>query len=237
VAWANRLWRPYVADRIAELAAAGVRRVVLLPLAQHSAHVYAEGARAAAAAHGVELVAAPNWGRRADLRAAFATRILRSLRESPAPDQTALILTAHSLPKSVVEAGDPYEREVRAAAQEIAGAVAERGVRPERVVVAFQSQGMAGAGGRPVAWLGPDLKSALDEAQRGGDRHVVVAPIGFLADHVEILYDLDVEARALAAARGLSFARAASLNADDDFVDVLARLVEELASGAAGAPS
>jgi ferrochelatase len=233
VAWANRLWRPYVADRIAELAASGVRRLVLLPLAQHSAQVYAEGARGAAAAHGLEMIAAANWGRRADLCAAFATRILRSLRESPAPERTALILTAHSLPKSVVDAGDPYEREVRAAAQAIAAAVVERGGRTSRVVVAFQSQGMAS--GRPIAWLGPDLPSALDEVQRGGDRHVVVAPHGFLADHVEILYDLDVEARALAAARGLSFARAESLNADDDFVEVLARLVEELVSG--GGPS
>jgi ferrochelatase len=185
----------------------------------------------------MEMIAAPNWGRRADLCAAFATRILRSLRESPVPERTALVLTAHSLPRSVVDAGDPYEREVRAAAEAIAAAVAEQGGRVARVVVAFQSQGMAGAGGRPMPWLGPDLPSALDEVKLAGAGHVVIAPIGFLADHVEILYDLDIEARGLAAARGLSFGRAASLNADDDFVDVLARLVEELVSAAERPPA
>jgi ferrochelatase len=232
VAWANRLWEPYVKDRVAELAANGVRRVVLVPLAQHSAHVYAADARLAAAAHGVDVVAAPNWGRRADLCAAFASRVVRAL--EAAPGGTALVMTAHSLPKSVVEAGDPYESEVRAAAGVVAAAVAERGGCASRVLVAFQSQGMTGAGGRPIPWLGPDLAWALDEAKRQGDRHVVVAPIGFLADHVEILYDLDIEARAMAEARGLSLSRAASLNADDDFIEVLARLAEEIAPAGAG---
>jgi ferrochelatase len=232
VAWANRLWEPYVKDRIAELAANGIRRVVLVPLAQHSAHVYAADARSAAAAHGVDVVAAPNWGLRADLCAAFAGRVVRAL--EAAPEGTALVMTAHSLPKSVVDAGDPYETEVRAAAGAVAAAVAERGGRASRVLVAFQSQGMTGAGGRPIAWLRPDLAWALDEAERQGDRHVVVAPIGFLADHVEILYDLDIEARAMAEARGLSLSRAASLNADDDFIEVLVRLLDEIAPAVAG---
>jgi protoporphyrin/coproporphyrin ferrochelatase len=142
-------------------------------------------------------------------------------------------MTAHSLPQSVVDGGDPYERELRAAAATIAGDVAARSTAgPVRAQVAFQSQGMSGPGARPIAWLGPDLKTALDEARGQGASHVIFAPIGFLADHVEILYDLDVEARALAEQRGLSFARVPSLNADDDFVDVLAVLARELLASA-----
>jgi len=97
-------------------------------------------------------------------------------------------------------------------------------------LVAFQSPGMtgAGSGNSAVAWLGPDLMAALDDAKTHGDRHVVFAPIGFLADHVEILYDLDIEARHMAIDRGLSYARAPSLNADGDYVDVLARLARPL---------
>ena len=82
-----------------------------------------------------------------------------------------------------------------------------------------------------MPWLGPDLGAALDEAAAAGSKRVVFAPVGFLADHVEILYDLDIEARAMAAQRGLSYARTASLNADDDFIEVLARVARPLLAG------
>jgi len=79
-----------------------------------------------------------------------------------------------------------------------------------------------------VEWLGPDLRAVIDEAAARGDRRVVFAPIGFLADHVEILYDLDLEARAMATDRGLLYSRSPSLNADGDLIDVLARLARPL---------
>jgi ferrochelatase len=102
--------------------------------------------------------------------------------------------------------------------------------RNERFTLAFQSQGMTGVGPGvpPAPWLGPDLRATLDDASSRGDLHVVFAPIGFLADHVEILYDLDVEARAMALERGLSYARVPSLNADGDFIEVLARIARPL---------
>jgi ferrochelatase len=89
-----------------------------------------------------------------------------------------------------------------------------------------------GPGAAATAWLGPDLRTTLDDASSRGDGHVVFAPIGFLADHVEILYDLDVEARAMALERGLSYARVPSLNADSDFIDVLARIARPLLNDA-----
>ena len=220
VAWANRLWKPYVRDRLSELARDGVRRVVLVPLAQHSAHIYAADAAGSAREAGVELTSAPNWGQSEALCDAFASRIVSALGGAPLRD-AHVVMTAHSLPSAVIDAGDPYEREVRAAAAAIASRLAARLGEAPTVHVAFQSQGMTVPGQRPVAWLGPDLSTTLAAVAQAGAKRVVLAPIGFLADHVEILYDLDIEARAMAEARGLAFARAASLNASDDLIAVL----------------
>jgi ferrochelatase len=218
VAAANRLWRPFVRDVFADLVSRGVRRIVLAPLAQHSTHIYADDAKLAAAAAGVQLACVPAWGGRADLTTAFASRIVAAILTCPDAARTTLVMTAHSLPKAVIDAGDPYERDVRASAEAVVTAVRARVPQELQALVAFQSQGMSGPA---LEWLGPDLRATLDTARQQGATGVLFAPIGFLADHVEVLYDLDVEARAMAAERGLGYARAPSLNADDDLVEVL----------------
>jgi ferrochelatase len=228
VALANRLCAPLVRDVLRVLAAEGVGRAVVVPLAQHSAGVYAADAEAAAEGSGVEVVCAPGWGRSPALTQAFAARIVSTLSARPPGEAVAVVMTAHSLPRSVVDAGDPYEREVRGSFDDVAGQVAARVHPAPRCILAFQSQGMTGPGERPVEWLGPDLPAAIQQASEQGARHVVFAPIGFLADHVEVLYDLDVEARAMAVSRGLSYSRAASLNADRDLVEVLAAVASPL---------
>jgi ferrochelatase len=222
VALANRLWAPPVREVLASLAAEGVRRVAVVPLAQHSTHVYAADARSAAEGSGVEVRCAPVWGRTAGLSEAFAARIATEVRGLPSGDPVAVVMTAHSLPRAVIDAGDPYEDEVRGSFDDVAAILGVRVQPVPRMLLAFQSQGLTGPGERPVEWLGPDLPASVERAAQRGARHLVFAPIGFLADHVEVLYDLDVEARALAAARGLSYHRAASLNADEDLVEVLA---------------
>ena len=217
VAWSNRLWKPYVRDVLTHLAADGVAGVALVPLAQHSAHVYEEDARRNAEGTGVRLACAPGWGQTPELHAAFADRIRRVLGD---PTGTTVLLTAHSLPRVALDRGDPYEREVRASA----AAISQRLGGDVRTAVAFQSQGLGAAG----EWLGPDLRAARDDAAKRGDRRVVFAPIGFLADHVEILYDLDIEAAGMAGERGLAWVRAASLNDDDDLIEVLAAVARPL---------
>jgi ferrochelatase len=222
-AWANRLWRPYVRDVIGDIARTGVRRIAVVPLAQHSAHVYAADARRVAVT-GMRVECAPNWGKRGDLCAVYARRIVDALSGADL-DATTVLLTAHSLPRSVVDAGDPYEQEVRQAFDAITALVGEGVGRRVASAAAFQSQGFGpGPGGKPIEWLGPDLKTAIDAIAARGGRHVVFAPAGFLADHVETLYDIDVEAAAMAEAQGMTSARAALPNADDDFVDVLVDL-------------
>jgi ferrochelatase len=234
---ANRLFQPYPKEVLAELVAAapGLARIIIVPLAQHSAGVYGDAAREAAreAALDLEIVAAPNWGRTRELTDAYARAITKTLEEVPPGEQPTLLFTAHSLPKSVIDAGDPYETEFRVSAEAVAARIRE--LSPGGFVdhaIAFQSQGASpGPGGRPMAWLGPDLRSSLVGLAGRGVRSVVLAPIGFLADHVEIFYDLDIEARGWAEELGITLRRVASLNAGDGLVDALAAVVRSV-SGA-----
>jgi ferrochelatase len=229
VAWANRLWRPYVRDVLADLARQGTTRVALLPLAQYSTHVYEGDARPAAEQGRLELACAPNWGREPALCAAFAERIAAVLAGLDDLPRTTVVMTAHSLPRAVVERGDPYEDDVRRSTDEIASAVRRLAGRDVRCVVAYQSQALGAASdGESTAWLGPSVRNVLDGLHARADRQVVFAPVGFLADNVEILYDLDIEARAMAAERDLLYSRARSLNADDDLVGILAALARPL---------
>jgi ferrochelatase len=232
---ANRLFRPYPKDVLPELVALGRRRLLVVPLAQHSAPLYGESVKAAVTEAGLplEVLAAPNWGSTPELTEAFAASIVATLarvRETER-ERTTLLLTAHSLPVSIIEAGDRYEAEVRASAEAVAARVRE--LAPGRFVehgVAFQSQGMStGPGGRPMAWLGPDLRAQLAALAAQGRTQVVLAATGFLADHVEILYDLDIEAHTWADELKITLWRAPSLNAGDGLVDALAAVARRVA--------
>jgi ferrochelatase len=133
------------------------------------------------------------------------------------PGDAALVFTAHSLPKSVIDAGDPYADEFAKSADDLVRALHARGLSFAEHVVAFQSQGLSGG-----QWLGPDLHETLRALAKRGRKYVVVAPIGFLADHVEILYDLDIEAKAWADELGIVLVRSSSLDDADDLVMALA---------------
>jgi ferrochelatase len=219
VAACARLWHPYPKEVLAQLVADGVQRVVSLPLAPQSVHVYHATVREAAAAFpGLTLVEVPAWGDEPRLIDAFVETVDEALAQLPASDRASapVVLTAHSLPQRVIDAGDPYERDFRAMASRVADRVAARG---NPVHVAFQSQGATND-----VWLGPDLPTTFRALKDQGARHVVVAPIGFVADHVETLYDLDIEAKVLAESLGLGFARAAALNTRPAFIDALANV-------------
>lgn len=227
---ASRLAKPATKDVLRELIQGGATDVAVVALAQHSAGIYEASAREAAktlAAEGlpeVRIEAAKNWGHEPKLLAAYAAGIVQALKVIPEDrwPHTTLVLSAHSLPVAVVRSGDPYEAEVRTSAEGIVAAVKAQLPKAPKTVVCFQSQGMSsGPGGRPVEWLGPGLEPVLDEAKARGDSHVLVAPVGFLADHVEILYDIDIEATAWAEARGLTLSRTASLNASAPLLDAL----------------
>jgi ferrochelatase len=225
---ANRLARPMVDEVVEELVEAGVTRVVSVPLAQYSAHVYAEAVEAAAKRHGIAATCAKSWSQETALVEAYASAIGETIGRIADASRATVVLTAHSLPVAAIRAGDSYEQEFRAAAGAIAVRIAAGGASP-RTVVAFQSQGMStGPGGKPVEWLGPDLMTTIEACRARGDSDVVFAPVGFLADHVETLYDLDIEGAALAQARGLAWSRARSLDDSADLLEVLADVAREL---------
>jgi len=215
-AFAGRLWGPSPDAVIAQLTAAGVTRVVVLPLAQHSARLYVDAVRAVAEKRDpkIAVLGPDNWGQEAKLTAAFAASLTKAVAGVPGDlvPHTRVLLTAHSLPLAVVRSGDPYEQEVRTSAEAVTRAV---GPMPKHEVI-FQSQGMSGG-----EWLGPDVRTTLDRLAGEGTKHVLFAPTGFLADHVEVLYDLDIEARGWAEERGMTYGRMESLNAGDGLVDAL----------------
>ncbi len=233
VRMANRLFKPYAGDVLANFARNGITKVLTIPMAQHSAKIYGAAVQTAAlelTAHGdqkLEVSCAPNWGKEPLLVQAYADAIRAAIHAVPESERakTTVVLSAHSLPTSVIAAGDPYETEFRESADLIARAV---GPSMTHHVVCFQSQGMSTPGGPPVTWLGPGLEATLDAIKERGDTRVIVAPVGFLADHVEILYDIDVEAKAWAASRNLTLTRTASLNSSPLLLDTLEKLARAL---------
>ncbi len=227
---ANRLSHPSPSDALRELRALGVDEVAMVPLAQHSAAVYASALLSAAheiGAGDMPIECAPNWGKNRTLVRLFARRIEAALGASSRQGRarTALLMSAHSLPVSVVAAGDRYESDVHASASAI---VRELGDGAPLNTVVFQSQGMASPGEPTVDWLGPDLVHGLAHAKASGFDRVLIAPIGFLADHVEILYDIDIEITEYARARNITVTRTESPNADEEMVDVIVDVAEPL---------
>ena len=222
---AMRLWHPYPGPVATELAGAGVTSLAVVPLAQHSAAIYGDAVKKAVAQLAIPMSVhcATNWGQSAALVQAHANEIRKVLAALPRETlaKTTLLFTAHSLPVAIIRGGDPYEKEFRASVEAVVKLLGEDAPRH---VVAFQSQGI----GTGMEWLGPDLQTVLGEIAKSGQKKVVFAPIGFLADHVEVLYDLDIEAREWAHGLGLEYERAASLNDSDALVETIAAVAAPL---------
>ena len=209
---------PFVEDGIVALAAAGITRVVGLVLAPHysvlSVGEYAKRAEAAAAESGVTLTMVSSW-HLAPGYLDLLTRFVGAEIDRLGVDPVDVVFTAHSLPTRILDMGDPYPDQLA----ETAAAVAARaGI--ERWSVGWQS-----AGRTPEPWIGPDLLAILPTLVEAGAAGVVVCAAGFVSDHLEVLYDLDVEARAAADSLGLAFTRTPSPNADPAFCATLADVV------------
>ncbi len=245
-----RHWHPYIHEVLPEILEQGIQRIVALPMAPHysrmsiGAYRHAlekalegQGYRPGAEPHTVE---APHltylvqqWesgrnGRPPTLDVAFiarwstypgfiqavASKVEEALRgwEGSRP---VVVFTAHSLPQKVVEQGDPYAQELKESARRVAEKLGL-----ERWQVAYQS-----AGASAVPWLGPDVGDVVRDLARQGVRDVLVVPIGFVCDHVEILYDIDIELQAIARELGVRLRRTVSLNDDPAFIQALGGMV------------
>lgn len=225
-----RLWQPSLDAALDEAAERGLTELVSLPLAPQSVQVYHAALHAAAEARRARgevsprIVEAPAWGETPAFLGCLAECVHEGLGKLPEALRPAatVILSAHSLPTRIVASGDPYESQFRALAEALIAHFRAEGAT-QRFVIAFQSQGMDGGD-----WLGPDLSTSFTAARRDGAEAVVVAPVGFVSDHVETLYDLDIEASELAAHIGLAFARAPAPNARPSFIEALAAVARPL---------
>jgi ferrochelatase len=216
VAVGMRNWHPFVKDAVADLVARGATRIVAVPMAPQfstlSVQKYIDSARAAVP-DGVTIEAVRSFHAHPLLIEAFAERVRAA---APSPDEV-VIFTAHALPIRVIEAGDVYAAEVA----ETARLVAERaGVGAYEL--AYQS-----AGRTPEPWTGPELGQVLDDRAARGARRFLVAPIGFVCDHTEILFDVDVQAARAARERSGVLRRTESLNASPTFIAALEAIVRE----------
>jgi ferrochelatase len=205
-------WRPRIAEAVDAALAGGATRIVGVVLAPHYSRLsvgeYRERLEAAVGGS-AELELVESWH---DLEP-FVDVLADRVRGTDA----WVVFTAHSLPERILADGDPYRDQLL----ETSRLVAER-AGLDGWSFAFQS---ASPTGEP--WLGPDVLDELGRLRDAGVRSVLVAPVGFVSDHLEILWDLDVEARERAAELGLELERIESLNADPAFIRALAALVEE----------
>lgn len=209
---------PFIEDGVAALAAAGITRIVGLVLAPHysvlSVGEYAKRAEEAADGAGVTLSMVSSW----HLAPGYIDLLSGSVVEEVARlgvEPVEVVFTAHSLPTRILDMGDPYPDQLAGTAAAVA---AKAGV--DRWSVGWQS-----AGRTPEPWIGPDLLDILPTLVEAGAAGVVVCAAGFVSDHLEVLFDLDVEARAAADQLGLAFTRTPSPNADPAFCATLADVV------------
>jgi ferrochelatase len=217
-----RHWHPYIAEAVEEIVRAGHGRVVGVVMAPHysSMSVGAYEKKLLEAVQGrLETALVRSWWEHPRFLDAVADHVTQALQRFPKPAAVQVIFTAHSLPQRILASGDPYPEELKASAAEVA-----RRVRLVAWRFAYQS---AGATSDP--WLGPDAEEVITELARAGHDAVLLVPIGFVCDHVEILYDIDVEYQALAKRLGIQLERTASLNDDPGLVAAVADVVRAAA--------
>jgi ferrochelatase len=212
---------PMIEAAVNELAVRGFQHIIGLVLAPHyssfSIGQYMGRARAAAEPHGITVTAIDSWA----TEPAFVEFLAADLRSrlSAMPTNTKVLFTAHSLPQRIIDAGDPYPDELRSTAEAVA--IAAGLDSWSSWSIAWQS-----AGRTPEPWIGPDILAVIDDlAASENASGVVVCACGFVADHLEVLFDLDIEAKQHAEAKGLAFDRTSCVNEDATIMHALAQRV------------
>jgi protoporphyrin/coproporphyrin ferrochelatase len=225
-----RHWSPWIEEVVGEMVGEGIERAVSVVLAPHFsalsvARYQQKVADGLELYHGrIDVEHVPSYHDAPGLIEAFAARVEEGVSRWPEVDRPRVhvVFSAHSLPERVLASGDPYGEQCF----ETARLVAERAdLSDGRWSWAYQS-----AGRTPEPWAGPDLGEHLEELAARGVRDVVAVPVGFVSDHVEILFDIDHKAAAVAAGLGMRLERPAALNDDPLFIGALAELVRERAA-------
>jgi ferrochelatase len=227
-----RNWRPFIADVVRQMIEEGVEQLLAICLApQNSSTSVGLYKRALFAQMKPEISVqfVDEWHDHPLLVQAFAEKLepvwCQASAElgSPAP----VVFTAHSVPTRTIQAGDPYEQQAKETAQLVGRKIA--GLTAELQHFAFQSQGMSGG-----PWLGPTVERVILDLKKQGHQGVVIAPIGFLCDHVEVLYDIDIGFKQFASEQAMKLWRTESLNTSPTFIAALAQLASEKLAVASG---
>jgi ferrochelatase len=212
-----RHWHPHITEAVTEILKLETRKVVALVLAPHysgmSIGEYKLILKNSLANSQIEIEFIDNWHNNPLLNHAFKEKIIEALKRFPRSVKTEILFTAHSLPERIITDGDPYPMQLLESCKAVASLV-----NIERWSLAYQS-----AGHTRDKWLGPDILEVLGRLPKHAN--VLVVPIGFVSDHIEILYDIDVEAQAFARSRGINLIRTESLNTSPAFINALADVV------------
>jgi ferrochelatase len=215
-----RNWHPFIGPAVEQMLADGITDAIVICLAPQNSRTSVglyRKAVVAAASEKLQLDFVEDWHAQPRLIAAFAEKLRAARRDSE-----NVIFTAHSVPCRTIlsgdQAGDPYGQQAR----ETAALVAKQaGLAEADWVFAFQSQGVSGG-----PWIGPTVEETIEGLARDGVRELLVQPIGFVCDHVEVLYDIDIAFRQFAAARGVALTRTESLNTSSLLIEALAGIVQ-----------
>ena len=221
-----RHWPPYVRDVLREMAEQGLRNILAVILAPHQCyaswewyqHIVTEGL-AALGDHCPQVSYLDPWYTHAGYLEAIADHMRQAgqVLGHERAQRAALVYTAHSIPEAMA-AQAPYTQQFAATAAAVTRLLGRQDYR-----LAYQSQ----AHGTPRPWLRPDINEAIRQLQAEGYRDVIISPVGFLCDHVEVLYDLDVEAQHTAAACGVTYVRAQTVGMHPAFIAMLSALIAE----------
>lgn len=221
-----RNWSPYIRDEVKRMKEDGVEKVVAFCLAPQfstwSTRLYFNVFKEALKncdAENLDVRYIGSWADHPLLIDAFEEKYRAALEKlgPNAEEAVYTIFTAHSIPAESIEFGDPYPEEFGKTVKKLV----ER-VQPKHWFKAYQSQGMI-----PIPWLGPTVESVLDKIAKRGPKTVLMVPVGFVCDHVEILFDIDIEFNKYASERRLSLHRTESLNLSPTFIEALASVTWE----------
>ena len=215
-------WHPYIAEAIEDIAADGVEELVALPLAPHYSRMSVAGYEKLVESALEKRDSRPptrfiqSWRSNPTFIEFIARRVRDGLKKFDAdPSEVEVMFTAHSLPARILDYGDPYPTELMESAEAVAQAA-----QVERWRFAYQSAGMTG-----IPWLGPDILDAIEEIASEGKKNILVVPFGFVCDHLEILFDIDIEAIEKANELDVNLARIEMPNDSPGFIDTLYELV------------
>lgn len=215
-----RNWEPFISETLTQMKNDGVQRVVVICLAPHNSQTSVGLYRKALEGAPFEIDFVDSWHDSPLLIKSFAERLRDGWEQACRESETRLpiIFTAHSVPQRTIAEGDPYESQAKHTAALVAH---EAGVSDNDWMFAFQSQGMSGG-----PWLGPTVEDTVMALKSNGHPGVFIQPIGFVCDHVEVLYDVDIAFRKFAEEHGMKLWRAESLNDSPTFIHAIAGLAK-----------